>query len=103
MATEPVWPSVETEAWRPEKVPEEAGIPEVDKCLGGGLLTEAAVQELHHLHLGHRATRRVLLGLRERAEDRRAQFNITLTLPCDLSPQECSCLPPSRHKPVKYN
>lgn len=37
MATEPVRPSVEIEAWSPKKVPEEAGIPEVDEPLGGGL------------------------------------------------------------------
>lgn len=55
-STEPVWPSLETEAWRQQKVPEEARIPEVDKRLGRGLQAEAPIQELHHLHLRHRAT-----------------------------------------------
>lgn len=56
MATDPVWASVETKAQREEKVPEEAGVPEVDESLGRWLQAEAPIQELHHLHLCHRTT-----------------------------------------------
>lgn len=55
MPTEPIWPSV--------AVPEKAWIPEVEERLGRRLQAEAPIQELHHLHLCHRATYRVLLGL----------------------------------------
>lgn len=55
MASGLVRPSGEAEARRPQKVPEEAGVPEVDERWGRGLQAEAPIQELHHLHLCHRA------------------------------------------------
>lgn len=63
------------------EVPEEARIPEVEERLSRRLQAEAPIQELHQLHLCHRATCRVLLGLQGEGREQVGSVLVTLSPP----------------------